>query len=159
MGNLTSNAFLSGFSVGGNYSRIISTVDIPEEEMVLIQAGNPNASSSRELEGQSPYIINANLSYDRPERGLSASIYLNRFGRRLTAVTQGATPDVYENARTEIDAMISKSISRNVRLRISAKNLLESEVRQTQTFKGTEYTYFGYSRPRTVSFSLAFGIN
>ena len=159
LGNLTSNALLSGFSVGGNYSRIISTVDIPDEEMVLIQAGNPNASASRELEGQSPYIINANLSYDRPERGLSASIYLNRFGRRLTAVTQGATPDVYENARTEIDAMLSKSISRNVRLRISAKNLLESEVRQTQTFKGTEYTYFGYSRPRTVSFSLAFGIN
>ncbi|MFZ9046741.1 MAG: TonB-dependent receptor domain-containing protein [Cyclobacteriaceae bacterium] len=50
----------------------------------------------RSLQGQSPVMVNAGLSYDNPATGLQAGLFYNVQGRRLQVVGVGAAPDVVE---------------------------------------------------------------
>lgn len=156
---LTSNPILSRISLGGNFSWVRSEVDIPQEEMTIILAADPTADNTRQLVGQSPYLLNLSAVYENIESGTAIGLYYTIFGERLLAVTEGATPDVFENARADMDLTISRKISREFRMKVTAKNLLGTDMRQTQTFKGTEYDYLSYSRSRTISLGLTYEIN
>ncbi|MCY4159790.1 MAG: TonB-dependent receptor [Bacteroidetes bacterium] len=155
----TSLPVLKNLSVGGNFSLVRSQVDIPEEEMVIIRASAPNASSSRSLEGQSPFLLNLSTSYENYTSGTVIGLYYTVFGDRLLSVTEGATPDVFEKARNDLDVTISQDLPANLRLKISAKNLLKSDVRQIQTFKDRVYDYISYSRSRTIGIGISYIID
>lgn len=154
----TSAPILKNMSVGGNFSVVESVVDIPEEEMVIIRASEPDADDTRSLEGQSPFLVNLNATYENYEKGTVLSVYYNLFGKRLLAVTEGATPDVFEKGRPDLDITFSQRLPANLRLKVNIKNLLGSDMRQIQEFKGTEYTYLGYSRARTISVGVSYVI-
>jgi TonB-dependent receptor len=156
---ITSNPILGRISLGGNFSLVRSEVDIPEEEMVLILASDPGADNSRQLVGQSPYLINLNAVYENIETGTAIGLYYTVFGDRLLAVTEGATPDVFEEARADLDLTVSRKVSPDFRMKLSAKNLLGTDMRQIQSFKGTDYEYLSYSRSRTFSLGLTYEIN
>ncbi|GAB5521435.1 MAG: TonB-dependent receptor [Rhodothermales bacterium] len=159
LASYTSNPFLSRLVLGGNFSLIQSEVDIPEEEMVIIRAADPDAEGTRQLEGQSPFLVNLNAGYENYETGTAISLYYNIFGDRLAVVTQGATPDVFEKGYADLDLTISQRYKNHWRLKITAKNLLGTNSQQIQTFKDTEYTYFGYTRSRTISVGLSYVID
>lgn len=55
----------------------------------------------RPLQGQSPYIINTGLFYNK--NNFSFNILYNRIGERISAVGFDGYPDIYENARDVID--------------------------------------------------------
>ncbi|MEM1097009.1 MAG: TonB-dependent receptor [Bacteroidota bacterium] len=159
LASFTSNPFLSRIVLGGNFSLIDSQVDIPEEEMVIIRASDPDAEDTRQLEGQSPFLLNLNAGYENYETGTVVSLYYNIFGDRLSVVTEGATPDVFEEGYADLDLTISQRYKSNWRLKVTAKNLLGTDARQIQTFKDTEYTYFGFTRARTLSVGLSYVID
>ena len=150
---------LRDVSVGGNFSLVRSIVDIPDEELVIIRASDPAAGATRSLEGQSPFLLNLNAGYENYRTGTTAGIYYTVFGDRLLAVTQGATPDVFEKARGDLDATFTQDLPFNFRLKLSAKNLLGSDLRQIQTFKGRTYDYLSYSRGRVFSVGLTYVID
>ncbi len=155
----TANPILGRISLGGNFSLVQSEVDIPEEEMTLILASDPGADNTRQLVGQSPYLLNLNAVYENIETGTAVGLYYTVFGDRLLAVTEGATPDVFEEARADLDLTISRKVSPDFRMKLSAKNLLGTDMRQIQSFKGTDYEYLSYSRSRTFSLGLTYEIN
>jgi TonB-dependent receptor len=155
----TSHSFFSRLSVGGNFSLVRSYVDIPETEMVFIRAADPEAGDTRSLVGQSPYLLNLNASWEHAESGTSVNIYYTVFGDRLQTVTEGATPDVFEKSRADLDLTATRNVSRNFRMKLSAKNILGTDVRQSQTFKGVDYDYISYSRSRQLSIGLTYAIN
>src|SRR5690606_18751429 len=68
---------LSNFSAGFNLAYIYSRVDIAPGELALIRVNDPNADSQRQMFGQSPYIVNALLAYDNPDRKLNANVTFN----------------------------------------------------------------------------------
>ena len=150
---------LKHLSIGGNFSLVRSQVDIPEKEMVIIRASDPNASTTRSLEGQSPFLLNLSANYENYNRGTVIGIYYTVFGDRLLSVTEGATPDVFEKARNDLDVTISQDLPMNLRLKITAKNLLKSDVRQIQTFKDKIYDYISYSRSRTIGIGISYVID
>lgn len=155
----TSLPILKYISVGGNFSFVRSQVDIPEDEMIIIRASDPDASSSRSLEGQSPFLLNLNTSYENYRLGTVIGIYYTIFGDRLLSVTEGATPDVFEKARSDLDVTITQDLPANLRLKITAKNLLGSDIRQIQSFKDQIYDYISYSRSRTLGIGISYVIN
>ncbi len=155
----TSNPILGRISLGGNLSLVQSQVDIPQEEMVIILASDRDADDTRQLVGQSPYIVNLNAVYENIETGTAIGLYYTVFGDRLLAVTEGATPDVFEEARADLDLTVSRKVSRDFRMKLSAKNLLGTDMRQIQSFKGTDYEYLSHSRSRTFSLGLTYEIN
>ena len=155
----TANPVLKRISIGGNFSLVQSIVDIPAEEMVIIRASDPNADDTRSLEGQSPFLLNLSAGYENYDSGTTLSIFYTIFGDRLLAVTEGATPDVFEKARADLDVTFSQNLPANLRLKLTAKNLLGSDVRQIQTFKDVTYDYISYSRARSFSVGLSYVID
>ncbi len=122
--------------------------------MLVRTAIDPNARPTRELQGQSPFIINADLGYENPNSGTVAGLYFNVFGRRLSNVSLGGTPDVYERPSPQLDFTFSQNLRSDWKMKVSVKNLLDSAFEQTYRFEHEDYTYFRYKKGR--SFSLGF---
>ena len=77
---------LENFLIGGNLSIIHSKVDIDSLELNQKRATMPQAPDTREFQGQSPYILNMNLTYENNGAGIVTSLYYNIFGKRMAAV-------------------------------------------------------------------------
>jgi TonB-dependent receptor len=146
------------FQVSANLSLVHSSVDIPANELATIQRFDPNAETTRPLFGQSPYIVNFEVSYVNPEMGTTAGVYVNTFGDRLSEVTLGANPDVYERSRTTVDVVASQKIWRGLSMKVAAKNLLDSDLRKSIEYKGQDYLYSGYRLGRTFSFGFSYSL-
>lgn len=144
--------FLDPLQIGANASFVRSSVDIQKDELELIRALRPDAPSTRSLQGQSPYTINLDLTYENLESGTTASLYYNVFGPRLDRVAVGGTPNVYERPRHLVDWTFGQRLFLDFSLRASVQNLLDAKTVFSHAFKGTEFVAeeYGYGR----SFSL-----
>jgi len=145
---------LSGFAIGMNATWIVSRVDISESELTIIRAINPYTERTRELQGQSPYLLNINLSWQHPNMGTSISLYYNSFGERLSAVSMGGTPNVYEQSRELLDLIVSQRLFWGFSLKFAAKNLLNDAVEHLHHYKDQKFYYQNYTTGR--EFSLGF---
>ena len=100
---------------------------------------------SRQLQGQSPYIINTGLLYDVVEKGFNATLLFNRIGKRIYLVGDiqagAGAPDVYENPRSLIDFQISKKFSNNkAEIRFTISDLLnQRQIFYQNNTSNTEY--------------------
>ncbi len=152
-------SFLENFQVGANVTLVRSAVDIPDSEYVNnILPFDPNAEDTRPLSGQSPYLINLDVSYDHPKSKTSIGLSYNRFGRRLSEVTTGALPDVFEQPRSEVGVTVTQPLWRRFELKAAVKNLLNDKVRKVIRFKGEDYIFHEYSTGRTFSLGLSYRI-
>lgn len=157
--NVTSAPVLRHMQLGGNLSIIESSVDIPEDEFEDILVTDPEAGDTRVLNGQSPFILNLNATYENFERGTVVSLYYNVFGERLSVVARGATPDVFERPRPDLDFNASQKIgATGITVKLGIKNILDSDFKETQEYKGLEYIYRQYERGRQFSIGLSYGI-
>ncbi len=143
---------LVNFSMGANLTLIHSQVDIDPEELENLRVFDPDADNTRPFHGQSPYIINANINYDDWDNGLTASLFYNVSGRRLTAVGSVGAPDVYEEAFHLLNFSLSKKVYENISLKLSVNNILNDRQEKIQEFKGTEYIYSSHTKG--VSYSV-----
>ena len=150
---------LEHFGLGGNLSVISSSVNIPAEELIVTRAVDPSAPSTRQLQGQSPYLLNANLTYDNPTTGTSAAVFYNVFGDRLAEVSLGGTPDVYERPRPMLDLSISQKVFQSWTLSLGAKNLLSSDYLLSHVYKGQEFTREHHRIGTSVSVGIAYSID
>lgn len=118
--SVDSASFLNNLTVFTNLSVIRSQVDVSG---VL-----GSASSSRPLQGQSPYVINAGLTYMHPEKKWSSTLYLNRVGERIFIVGNVNEPDLWENARTFLDFQATYSFWQNkAELKLTVQNILAQD--------------------------------
>lgn len=97
---------LNNFVINGNFALIKSQVNL---EGTLANEDVKN----RPLQGQSPYVVNAGLSYNADSIGLSINLSVNRIGDRIAFIANENNYLIYEKARTVIDASINKSFFKN----------------------------------------------
>ena len=156
---------LESVSLNSNLTLVQSEVTTPEVIRIYIPgeggADLPVVPKTRALQGQSPYVVNMSLTYVRePEAGdgphdLTVSVLFNRFGRRIDAVGGQATADVYEEARSQLDIVVEKSLALGAKVKLSAGRLVGNVV---------EYTQAGdllrrWNNGRTVSLSFGWDTN
>ena len=67
---------------------------------------------SRELQGQSPYLINTSIDY-RNDNGTRAGLYFNMQGKTLEVVGNGINPDIYTQPFESLNFTFSKSFGIN----------------------------------------------
>jgi hypothetical protein len=139
LGRLTSA--LAPFSVGGNLSLIRSRIDLE--------------GHSRAMQGQSPYVVNVDLAYNSDETGTQVNVLYNAFGSRIDEVGTGGAGDVYEQAVHRLDVTFSKTLPRQLKLKLAGTNLLGARVVREQN--GVEI--FAYRQGITVSGSLEMTID
>ncbi len=148
----------STFQVGGNLSLISSSVDIDSLELKNIRAYEPDASATRQFQGQSPYVINLFLNYENSDLGLTSSLYYNVYGKRLASVGSMGTPDVFEKPANLINFSATKTILNSLVLKLKINNLLNDQHIKIQEFKGKEYIYSSYLIGRNISIGLSYKI-
>ena len=86
------------------------------------------------------------------------ALLYNIFGDRLSEVSEGGTPDVYERSRAQFDFTLSQKVIGGLAFKMSAKNLLDSKIRKTIEYKGAEYIFHEYSKGRSFSIGLSYKI-
>lgn len=86
----------------------------------------------RQMQGQSPYIINTGLFYDNPESGLMISVLYNIIGPRLMFVGDNRTPHIMQMPRNLIDITLNKKLGKNVTLKLGVKDLFNQPVELRQ---------------------------
>jgi len=136
---------LAGWKVGGNLTLVESQVSVP--------AGSIVTSLEHPLEGQSPYVANLGLYYEPQGKRLAGSVLYSAFGERLDVVGANELPDKFETARGSLDATVAYASPWGVRLKLSAENLLDDDVRFEQGGKTTR----SYERGRSFGLSLSTG--
>lgn len=146
---------LKNFFVAGNASWIISRAIIPDQEYQAIKALEPDADRTRQLYGQSPYVVNLALQYDNT-RGTQANVNFNVQGPRLFLVMRGANPDVFEQPRPNLNFALSQQISDHFKLSFRFNNILNPEFAFIQTFKGQRYNFQSYRVGRSFSVGLKY---
>jgi len=124
----------------------ISTVFIPNQGPVDLQT----IDRDRALQGQSPYVLNLGLTWFSEGAGASASLLFNRFGERIDAVGRESSPDIYEEARNQLDLVLERSFGA-FKTKLSMNRLLGNDVTFTQ---GGEVLR-QYDRGRSVSVSVS----
>jgi outer membrane receptor protein involved in Fe transport len=147
---------LSHFSSGLNFSYAYSKINIAETEFAVRKAVNPGAEDTRPLQGQSPYLLNLFLNYDHMKSDLAMGLYLNLFGKRLSNVSIGGTPDVYERPRAELDFTGTKGLLKHLDLKFGVKNILDSKYTEAYEYNGKEFTYLEYGFGRSYSIGLTY---
>jgi outer membrane receptor for ferrienterochelin and colicin len=110
----------------------------------------------RPLQGQSPYIVNVGLFYQKPDKSIMASIVYNRIGKRIIAVGRPSPnkwesiPDIYEMPRNEIDIALSKTLGKRFELKAGIKDLLDEQVVYQQNVDAiVDMSYYGGDGTKT----------
>lgn len=114
------NAFLSNTTIYTNVALINSRVD----QSQIIGANG----TTRPLQGQSPYIVNAGIQYTDPRTNLTVSASYNVVGRRIYIVGNVQEPDVWENHRNLIDLQVSKTfLDKKMEVKLNVRDLLAQD--------------------------------
>ncbi len=150
--------WLGRYSVGANLTFTHSSVNIAADELDVIRSLNPYASSKRQLQGQPPYVLNVDLSYDFPKRGTLASVTYNIIGERMSEVSLGGTPNIYEQPAGMLDFTLTQKLWRGYGLKFGAHNLLDSKIRKVHHFKSSDYVEQEYSLGRVFSLGINYSL-
>lgn len=109
--------------VAGNGALIRSRV-------VLGEARGNDTSAERPLQGQSPWVLNAQLGWEDPNNGVNLAVLYNVAGPRISEVGQSGIPDTYAMPVHRLDASVIVPLRHGVQLRFKATNLLDWPTRQ-----------------------------
>ncbi|MEL6123047.1 MAG: TonB-dependent receptor, partial [Bacteroidota bacterium] len=148
----------SPWSVSGNLTLANSSIDRTPSE---IRSREDNArtgqdiADTRQMAGQAPYIINAGLSYNNPDKGFDAGLFYNVKGPTLLIVGGGIFPDVFTEPFNSLNFNLNKNIGEEQRTSLNFKvsNLL-GDVRE-EVFTGFEAENQLYTR---FSPGISFGL-
>ncbi len=159
LGFIGENSFYKNLTAYVNTSVIFSTVNLNSLVSEI---------TSRALQGQSPYLINAGLLFNEPKSNLSFNILYNRIGERISEVGYQGYPDIYEKGRNMLDFQISKKLINNkAELRLNLADVLNEKIYfyqnnnsqktyqpNTDNIMNTARTGMGASLTFTYNFSL-----
>jgi TonB-dependent receptor len=149
---------LADFNLGVNFAWIESEARnvpgiIESKALVGIQA------PTRPLFDQSPYVINADLTYANERLGTTVTLAYSVFGERLYIVNNGGY-DIYEQPAAQLDLIARQRLGRHWRLHFGIRNLLDPEFERIYGRSG-EVTpallpYSRFRRGRTFSIALSY---
>lgn len=154
---------LKGLSINVNVSLIKSELKMAESELErrrLSLRDGETLSNKRELQGQSPYLVNAGLTYANAEKGWQTSLYYNVQGKTLRIVGTGDVPDAYSMPFNSLDYILNKSFGKKKRstINFSIKNILDSELKSHyRSYKAHDKIFSKLSPGR--GFSLGYSYN
>lgn len=152
----------NNFSFNANTTFVYSNVNMTENEFAgrqLVARLGEEVKDSRQMVNQSPYVINAGLTYLDQVDGMEASLVYNVQGERLSIVGIGKVPDVFEVPFHSLNFRIAKKFAEDQRfqLSVSVDNILDSERRREyQSFMATNRLFESFSPRRTFSLGFAY---
>ncbi len=126
------NSILNKITIFSNYTFIQSKVNLEVKD-----TSNFYYKNGRVMQGQSPYVINAGITYQDDNHNFSSTVSLNQYGQRIFLASNGDAlqngqliePNLWENSRTQLDVQFTKSFpSKNLDLKLTVKDLLAQDL-------------------------------
>ncbi len=154
---------LNSLYAGANFTYVQSQVELDQSENGEYESRLTNGrvgetiTTTRQMQGQAPYIINGYINYTHPEKAWEANLSYNVQGPSLAIVGIGLNPDVFTAPFHDLGFKVSKQFGENDKFRVSAgaNNLLNSAKERVYKSYGTEDQIYSQFRPfRTFSVSL-----
>lgn len=154
--------WLKNLYFNGNVSVIFSEVLLGNVDA----DGNKLPATSRPLQGQSPYLINAGFQYDGA-KGTGISLLYNRIGQRLALVGNSDFGDIYEKPRHLVDIQLTQKIlDKKGELRLTVGDIFNQpyatyENRDSKkTYSATDryFTVFNPGTTITIGFNYNFNL-
>ncbi len=152
----------SYFNLSTNFSIIESNQKFSEDERDArrdnLRAGE-ELEDGRQLQGQSPFIVNVGVNYNNPENGWQGGVFYNAQGKTLQIVGNGDIPDVFTLPFHSINLNIGKSFGkdRNSNLTLKLENLLNDDRESVyQSFGADDRLYSKWSPGQEISLSYSY---
>ena len=151
---------LAAFSINGNVTLVESIVDISPDELQSRENNrrtDEDIDDTRNLAGQSPWIVNAGLSYNNSALLLDAGLFYNVRGETLTIVGGGTIPDVFTEPFHSLNFNLNKTLGaeENMAINFSVTNILADKQELFFQRDGATDSLFGSLNPG-VSIGLGF---
>ncbi len=124
---------LEMFSVSANVTFVESRIDMTDiefESRLEFEKRSEDIENTRQMAGQSPYVINVGLVYDNQDAGLQSGIYYNVKGPTLFIVGAGLFPDIYNEPFHSLNFSVSKKLGEegNTSIDFKAQNILDDQL-------------------------------
>ena len=106
----------SDFNLSGNFTWVYSEIDMTDAEYNSRNGQKRNGEiieKTRQMAGQSPYVINAGVTYNSFDRGINAGIFYNVKGPTLSIVGAGIVPDVYQESFHSLNLSFNKKFGKD----------------------------------------------
>ena len=114
---------LEDLSLIANFTLAFSEVELEDATFVT--------NDQRPMAFQAPWIVNVSADYDDEDLGLRARVLYNIIGPRIVQVGTEGLPDTYEQPRHQLDVTAAKALGQGFEVRLSARNILNDDVRAT----------------------------
>ncbi len=151
---------LRNLKLNANVSFIESKLEMSDIEFNLRNLAARDGETidrKRDLQGQSPYLINVGFDYSNDEIGLQTGLFYNIQGKSLEVVGTGIVPDVYTQPFNSLNFTLNKSFGEQKKSAIDLKitNILGEERESAYESFGAENKTFSLRNPGT-EFSLGY---
>ncbi|MHA6246477.1 TonB-dependent receptor [Pontibacter sp. CAU 1760] len=87
---------------------------------------------TRQMVGQSPYVVNTGVYYQDDDRKLQVNVLYNVIGTRIFAAGSNLRQAIYEMPRHQIDLSLTKGIGEHFELKAGIQDLLNQKTRLIQ---------------------------
>lgn len=154
---------LEGWYVNTNVSVIESQQDFGADELDArldnLRTGQ-TLDENRQLQGQSPFLINFGLGYNGRDNGWQGGLFYNVQGRTLEIVSQGDIPDVFTEPFHNLRLNLSKEFGedRNNKISLSFTNILNDKIESFYRPDGGQKETFSFRDPGQ-GVSLSYSVN
>jgi hypothetical protein len=159
---------LEGLVCSLNLAYIYSQVTSPETVRIYDSSGYDEytvSETKRQMNGQAPYVINTGLSYKSKTIGFTGSVLYNITGPTIKASGSNysstlAYGNVVENPASRLDVVIKQSLWKGAEIKLTAKNLLNPTIKETQEYinpsTGTSEEKTIKTRKEGISFGFSY---
>ncbi|MFP4555647.1 MAG: TonB-dependent receptor domain-containing protein [Bacteroidales bacterium] len=154
------SSVLKYFNINGNITLTKSEIEMTDSEFNSrkeFEKEGQTIEKTRNMAGQSPFVINGGISYNNFEKGLSAGLFYNVKGETLSIVGSGVFPDIYVKPFHSLNFSLNKNFGKdqNTSIDFKATNLLNQK--NYSVFKSFNATPEVYNRLYSgITFSLGF---
>ena len=153
---------LSNFSLNTNISIIESEQTMNESEFEarkLAARDGEVVDNKRDLQGQSPFLVNAGLTYDDDDKGIQAGFYYNVQGETLQIVGIGQVADVFSDPFHSLNFNGTKKFGKdfNKSITLGVDNLLNDEIQSFyQSFGARDALFSNFSPGIEISLKYTY---
>ncbi len=139
----------------------IEMTDLERENRLAFEKAGQVIGTKRQMAGQSPFIVNAGLTYNAAESPFNLGLYYNVKGRTLAIVGGGLFPDVYDVPFHSLNLSLNHAIGPDDKLKIgfNIDNILSS-VRQSSfaSFNAQDQIFSRFEPGMSFGLSLGYSI-
>lgn len=151
----------SNFNLSGNLTVVESQIDMTSAEFnsrKSYEKTGESIESTREMAGQSPYVVNGGLTYSSRDVGVEAGLFYNVKGPTLSIVGAGLFPDIYIKPFHSLNFSLNKKIGKdqNTAIELKVSNLLDSTMETYyQSYQAEDQPNTGISPGRTFGIGVS----